>query len=605
MIYAYDQAMQMPVKDLYDTQIMAMAINAAKDMYEKGQKQLDDFHKLYGDFFSPIGKDMENYNNLVLNPVRDAVNEIYAIGGDPIRSPEGRAALARIIRNVPIGDVNELKQSAETAKIYQKALAEAIAKGYDPDVDKFFNPVGLDEWDTLKMGTWNRPAPTTIKTIKEATNDWFDKRTAHDLTPEQMRAEGYAFNPIYDYTGFLYNDLLETAGKMTPGWQSSLEAKYYRAQAKKQLEAAGKKDITPEMIEAQLQRNVAEANREYIIKPNKKANEFALDNHRTANDIKAAREKAAIEDKYDAIKFFRENPDKDPRNYDSEGTYIGPSYSGIGNGDRTIDGENHNYFTEATGIANLFTPGGGGTIVDFDKNFKQWGDRIKTVEDDIAKEVAEKKWRDGKYIYYQGAQPHKWIRRHTVPYDGALMADFFHVPAVEDVNGEKDGKTIYVSETIRKNMITEEELGSRNINSTYSKIFTNRQANQQAGTGTGIKNGDLAKYNGNALRRAITFGQNYVPNNNSKSVRTNIPLATSTDETFHQVEKDGRIHHYCVVKLKYAGQTRKMYIDMGLTSEQGGLAEDASNFNRNRSRDMSATMPNSASKASAYEATHK
>jgi len=28
--------MQMPVKDLYDTQIMAMAINAAKDMYEKG-----------------------------------------------------------------------------------------------------------------------------------------------------------------------------------------------------------------------------------------------------------------------------------------------------------------------------------------------------------------------------------------------------------------------------------------------------------------------------------------------------------------------------------------------------------------------------------------
>lgn len=315
MIYAYDQAIQMPVKDLYDTQIMAMAINAAKDMYEKGQKQLDDFHKLYGDFFSPIGKDMESYNNLVLNPVRDAVNEIYAIGGDPIRSPEGRAALARIIRNVPTGEVNKLRQSAETAKTYQKALAEAIAKGeYDPEVDKFFNPVGLDEWDTLNMGTWSRPAPTTIKTIKEATNDWFDKRTAHDLTPEQMKAEGYAYNPAYDYTGWLYGDLLETAGKMTPGWQSSLEARYYRAQAKKQLEAAGVKDITPEMIEAQLQRNVAEVNREYIIKPNKKANDFALDNYRTANDIKAHAANAAIDDRYKALQFQREHPELDPNN---------------------------------------------------------------------------------------------------------------------------------------------------------------------------------------------------------------------------------------------------------------------------------------------------
>lgn len=38
MVYAYDRAIPLPVKDLYDTQVMAMSISAAKDMYEKGQK---------------------------------------------------------------------------------------------------------------------------------------------------------------------------------------------------------------------------------------------------------------------------------------------------------------------------------------------------------------------------------------------------------------------------------------------------------------------------------------------------------------------------------------------------------------------------------------
>jgi hypothetical protein len=37
MVYANDQWIQLPTRDLYDTQVMAMAINAARDMYEKGQ----------------------------------------------------------------------------------------------------------------------------------------------------------------------------------------------------------------------------------------------------------------------------------------------------------------------------------------------------------------------------------------------------------------------------------------------------------------------------------------------------------------------------------------------------------------------------------------
>jgi hypothetical protein len=37
--------------------MMAMALNAAKDMYEKGEQRIKDFKKEYGDFMTPIMKD--------------------------------------------------------------------------------------------------------------------------------------------------------------------------------------------------------------------------------------------------------------------------------------------------------------------------------------------------------------------------------------------------------------------------------------------------------------------------------------------------------------------------------------------------------------------
>ena len=69
MIYARDQFVQLPVKDIYDSQIMMASINAAKDMYEKGVGQIKDFNKQYGDFFSPIQSDMDWYNKNVIGAV--------------------------------------------------------------------------------------------------------------------------------------------------------------------------------------------------------------------------------------------------------------------------------------------------------------------------------------------------------------------------------------------------------------------------------------------------------------------------------------------------------------------------------------------------------
>ena len=88
MTYAYDDYVQMPTKDLYDTAVMKMAIEAAKDMYDKGQAQMENFYKTYGDFMSPFAKDMELYGAAMDN-IRQTVNDAYARGIDLFKSPEG------------------------------------------------------------------------------------------------------------------------------------------------------------------------------------------------------------------------------------------------------------------------------------------------------------------------------------------------------------------------------------------------------------------------------------------------------------------------------------------------------------------------------------
>lgn len=67
-----------------------MALATAKDMYERGEKRIDDFYNKYEDFYSPFQKDMERYEEIV-NGVKGTIAELYKNGIDPVRSAEGRA----------------------------------------------------------------------------------------------------------------------------------------------------------------------------------------------------------------------------------------------------------------------------------------------------------------------------------------------------------------------------------------------------------------------------------------------------------------------------------------------------------------------------------
>lgn len=279
MIYAGDQAIAYPVKDIYDTQMMMASIAAAKDMYEKGQQQIKDFYKDYGDFLSPIQKDMEWYDQNVTGKVKDTINNLYANGIDPLRSAEGRAAISQLIYSMPTGNISKVRQSAEAAKEYIKnrGILEAAGK-WDPNFERFANQGNmLEDWDTIGgNNVWTRTSPAEVKTLKELTESWYNQRTAHMLDKAGVESFGMKYDPRYDYTGFTNKDLLDIASGQTPGWNGSIYADYYRDQARRQLQGYGINNPTNDQIEAMLQKNIATANKEYLINPMRSVNQLYL-----------------------------------------------------------------------------------------------------------------------------------------------------------------------------------------------------------------------------------------------------------------------------------------------------------------------------------------
>lgn len=200
MVYANDQWIQLPTRDLYDTQIMAMAINAARDMYEKGQQEMKDFQKTYGDFLTPIMADQDWYNQNVTGKVRDAVNALYAQGIDPLRNAQGRAVISQLINNMPYGDIAKLRESAKNAEQYLKARTELEMKGlYNPLTEAYAGP-GLDKYSTRDNGIWNRMSPVPYQNMSDFSKAYFEgikpierhatkdgiQYTISEITPERL-----------------------------------------------------------------------------------------------------------------------------------------------------------------------------------------------------------------------------------------------------------------------------------------------------------------------------------------------------------------------------------------------------------------------------------
>lgn len=174
MIGPYDSWVSIPTRDLYDTQMIAMAVNTAKDMYERGQEQVKEFNKTYGDFITPILNDQNWYNKNVTGKVRDTINQLYANGIDPIRSAEGRAVISQLINNIPVGEVAKLRSSAINAEEFLKARRQLEAQGlYNPLLAKYDGP-DMATYSTLDSGIWDKMSPTRITDMATFGNPYFE-----------------------------------------------------------------------------------------------------------------------------------------------------------------------------------------------------------------------------------------------------------------------------------------------------------------------------------------------------------------------------------------------------------------------------------------------
>lgn len=302
MIYSKDQWIQLPTKDLYDSQIMLASINAARDMYEKGLQETKEFNKLYGDFTSPIARDVDYWYDNTLKPVRDAINYMYDKGIDPTRSAEGRALIQKLINQAPVAKLNQIRQSAKVADEYVKNRGTMQANGlYDPGFEQFAlrdqygRPVDLSTWSTIDDGTWERTAPYKYESLYDYTSPMFKDLKPHELTKAEVESFGVKYDPRYQYQGISKGDLERVTGQRVPGVQNDTLYKYYRDRAadvvRKQYIAAGKNpaEITQDEIDRQFVQDVIQANSARIVEPTKTADQFAVMAQGQANDMQKLR----------------------------------------------------------------------------------------------------------------------------------------------------------------------------------------------------------------------------------------------------------------------------------------------------------------------------
>lgn len=317
MVYSYDRNIQMPTKDLYDTQIMAMALNVAKDEYEKAEKRLDDLNKLYGDFYSPSDADMKNWQTYVVDPIKNQLDDLYASGIDPTRSAEGKAILARTSRNLPYDKINQLKQSAAVMQENIKNAAELQARNlYDPEYAKFLKQYPKT-WDTINQGVFSYASPTALPTWHDTVSPYYDKRTAMPLTQEEMAAEGYQFDPMKNYTGYIQKHIEQVADANLPAYLRTPEGQYRQYQAKQQLAALSGRspeEVSDAEANAEVKRSWMGAGQEWLIGPEGELDPRKFDDYRTQNDIKAYRQKAAIDHHYKTLESQNPNPTKSSKN---------------------------------------------------------------------------------------------------------------------------------------------------------------------------------------------------------------------------------------------------------------------------------------------------
>lgn len=309
MIGMYDEPVAVPILDVLDSGMMSQYISSAKEQYNQAVQEQKELAKEFGDLYSPSYSLNKLYYDKTKGRVNNALDYLYKNGIDPLRSAEGRAYIAKVIRETPYADIAKWKSDADNMKTYQKAAAAMIADGKltQDQLDWQMQKQGLDynKFDPYNQ-SWNQLAPTKMDTLEDLTKIPYSVLKPSNLTKQQVESMGYKYDPLNDYVGITDQMIKDTAGKSIPSVMSTASGQYYYDKAKQQLQQAGVVNPTDEQVKSQLQDTVSqlwEGKRTVSWDPNKYQildyqNRLAdqLDAKKSARDL--ANQKALIDYKY-------------------------------------------------------------------------------------------------------------------------------------------------------------------------------------------------------------------------------------------------------------------------------------------------------------------
>lgn len=262
MIYGQDEPMLFPVANLYDSGMMQMYINAAREQYNQNREDMKEFRKLYGDFTSPFAEDIAWVDQQTRGRINDALNYMQANGIDPLRSAEGRALIQQIINNTDTAGINLRKQAAANKILWDKSIADLRAKNlYNKDfVDWEFaqrhKGVTPDKWSTKVNGLWTDTSVDPYQDLNTATKSWYDQMEKGYL---------YTDDDGYEWWGNSEDDVRNVAKQHLP----DLTSPYWQYQKYIAGLMAGP-GASDEDIQKQFEDNLVAAASEVYTRPERK-----------------------------------------------------------------------------------------------------------------------------------------------------------------------------------------------------------------------------------------------------------------------------------------------------------------------------------------------
>ena len=341
MITPYDDWIQMPTMDVYNTSMMLAAVQAAKDMYDKSEKRLDNFYEKYGDFISPFSKDMDWYGNKI-NNINNTLNQMYANGIDPLRSAEGQAMVAQLSRSIDPAEYNRRKTNAKLGFAYLDEVAKARANGeFDEDYENWNlqqpgGPGLFDQFSSEGGRMWNRPSPSKYQDQNTMVSPLFE-----DMQDEYIDSSR---DGQYDYSGVSRDRraliLQANLGSIlkTPNGRYHYELakqEYARRFGETPTEAEALSFYQDQLLDAsdRFEHRTRTENKDWARRRESQLR-MAEDDHRTANDIRAYERKAETDYDWETRALMDTNRDK--KISEEERT----EYTGVGGSKKGKDNEN-------------------------------------------------------------------------------------------------------------------------------------------------------------------------------------------------------------------------------------------------------------------------